>query len=132
MKPKQLGKVKTFSTVLIREVSRPVADDDDRALIGTTVVVWTDLTSSDDELAPHELRGLLPPRSDRLLWLPDDTLVEVVQEPMMLAHPEDLIHNARAARQRARYMFPTGDYPELVEMSDPVMAAVSEHRQPHR
>ena len=42
MKMKPLGKVKTFSRVVVREVANPDADDDDRALVGMTFAVWTD------------------------------------------------------------------------------------------
>lgn len=124
MKTKPLGKVKTFSRVVIREVGNPDADDDDRALVGTTFAVWTELTRAEDELTPYELCGLLAEDARQLTWLPDDTVVDIVEKPKMLARPEHLIKGAADARARARELHSSGDLPQIIEDSDPVSAAV--------
>lgn len=130
MKTKLLGKVKTFSRVVIREVGNPDADDDDRALVGMTFAVWTGLTSAEDELAPYELRGLLAENARQLTWLLDDTVVEVVETPKTLARPEDLIADAPEARARTRELFSSGDFRQIIEDSDRVWEAVANTDDP--
>lgn len=130
MKTKMLGKVKTFSTVVVREIDNPDADDEDRALIGTTQVVWTDLLSPEDELAPYEIRGLLRPGGNSLAWLPEDTVVEVVEKRRMLGRPEALIADAAEARARTRDLYSSGAVPELIDLSEPVISAVENTQDP--
>lgn len=130
MKIKTLGKAKTFSRVMIREVGNHDADDDDRSLVGSTFAVWTELTSSSDELAPYELRGLVAEGGRELTWLPDDTVVDVVEKPRMLARPENLIDDAEGARERTRGLYSSGEIPQIIDDSDPVWAAVANTDDP--
>ena len=123
-----LGAVETFSRVVIHAVTNEDADDGDRALVGTTFAVWTDLESPGDPLALYEIRGLVRPNDESLTWLPDDTVVDVVDEPAMAGRPEQLA--ADAPRIRVSDPDLSESWHPLIWDSEAVMGPVSDTVDP--
>ncbi len=101
----------------------------DLALLGETVITWTEMQRSNDIFAEVEIRGILRPENEvawtigELSWLSGDAEVEIIEPPRYAGQPEDLIALAQPVKGPQNPGSRDG-WPPLIWQSDPLHSAL--------
>lgn len=83
-----------FCRVKVTALGSLDTEEEDRALLGETIIPWTGMEESDDIFAEVEVRGVVTPTNG--LWgLSGDAEVEVIDPPRYAGQPEDLVPQAQ-------------------------------------